>query len=447
MLLIFCSCSKENDFLDQKPDQSLVLPSSLSDYETLLNSTTVFNRFVDPAMGSASADEYYLPEGTFNSFSTSSYRNLYTWQKDIYVGESTMDGEWNKPYLQVYYCNIILEGIQTLAIPASEKETFNRIKGSALFFRAWAFYNLVQTFAAPYNKESATTDPGIPIKLSSDINARPPRSTVAETYKQIITDLEIALELLPVINRFKTQPSVIATLGFLSRIHLAMRNYEEAMNYSNKFLVKFSMLSDFNQFASNRTLSLHTTFLDEDVFHTTISTSSPSSRSNARIDPVFYKSYNEKDLRRTLFFRSSGGEILYKGSYDQYGYPYSGIATDEIMLNRAECYARDGKLELAFKDLNSLLIKRWAVGTFVPLSAATRDQALRLILSERKKELLFRGTRWNDLRRLNQEDEFKTTLSRTISGQTYTLPPNDPRYIFLIPLSEVQQTNISQNLR
>jgi len=70
---------------------------------------------------------------------------------------------------------------------------------------------------------------------------------------------------------------------------------------------------------------------------------------------------------------------------------------------------------------------------------------LNKILTERRKELLMRGLRWTDLRRLNKETAFATTLSRIVNGTTYTLPPNDPGYVFRIPLSVINFTGIEQN--
>ena len=84
-------------------------------------------------------------------------------------------------------------------------------------------------------------------------------------------------------------------------------------------------------------------------------------------------------------------------------------------------------------DLNSLLVKRWANGTFTPYTAVDAADALNQILTERRKELLYRGLRWTDLRRLNKSPATAITLTRTVNGQIYTLPPNDPRYLYAIP--------------
>jgi hypothetical protein len=166
------------------------------------------------------------------------------------------------------------------------------------------------------------------------------------------------------------------------------------------------------------------------------------------IDSVLFRSYQVNDLRKTLFFADKGkGVINFKGTYSGDNGIFSGLATDELYLIRAEAAARKGDAANALKDLNFLLIKRWKKGTFISLTAATSEEALKLVLIERRKELVMRGLRWSDLRRLNKDPRFQVTLTRTISGNKATLPPGDPRYVFPIPDEEIMNSGIEQNPR
>lgn len=448
IIIVLNNCNKEKEFLDAKPNQSLILPTSLGDFERLLNDQRVFNIHTDHSFGSASSDEYFVPDNVYNTFPANFWMTLYTWEKDIQGFEEGYQNEWNIAYNQIFYCNVVLEGIENLSDYEKSQNLYDTVKGRALFLRSWAFYNLVQTYAMPYNPQISNDHLGIPLRLSSDINSKSVRATVQECYDQIIADLNEALNLLPELSDYKTHPSGTATLGFLARIYLGMGNYEKAFEHANLFLSKYSILTDFNSLPIGRTASINTTFLDEDVFHTSINTSSPSTRSRARIRQSFYDSYNDNDLRKTLFFRLNNGELFFRGSYNQFGYPYSGIATDEIFLIRSECFARRGDKDLALNDLNHLLKFRWDVeATFNPIQADSAEEALLIVLEERKKELLFRGTRWVDLRRLNQELEFRITLRRVVNGVEYLLPPNDPRYALPIPQREIELSGLAQNQR
>lgn len=93
------------------------------------------------------------------------------------------------------------------------------------------------------------------------------------------------------------------------------------------------------------------------------------------------------------------------------------------------------------------MAKRWKTGSFVPLTAATAEGALRLVLAERRKEMVGRGMRWLDLRRLNGDSRFAVTLKRDIAGTVYTLPPNSPRYTFYLPDIVVKTSGLTQNRR
>ena len=165
------------------------------------------------------------------------------------------------------------------------------------------------------------------------------------------------------------------------------------------------------------------------------------------IDTILYKTYNTNDLRLQLFFKVSSGVNTYKGSYGGSSTFFNGLTTDELYLIRAECYARLNNKDAALSDLNALLVKRWKTGTFVPYTAASADEALKVILHERRKELIYRGLRWMDLRRLNQDSRFAAILQRNLNGIIYTLPPNDPKYVLPIPDLVIQLSGIEQNAR
>jgi hypothetical protein len=164
---------------------------------------------------------------------------------------------------------------------------------------------------------------------------------------------------------------------------------------------------------------------------------------------MLYSLYDSYDLRKIIFFRSRNSNMRFYGSYGgSIAQPaFGGIATDEIYLIKAECLARMNKVMESMEVLNKLLSTRWITGTFMPQAAVDRDEALSKIVMERRKELIFRGLRWEDLRRLNPDPKFSVTLMRSLDGQTYDLPPNDLKYIFPIPQNEIDLSGIQQSPR
>jgi len=165
-----------------------------------------------------------------------------------------------------------------------------------------------------------------------------------------------------------------------------------------------------------------------------------------KISEEFYKSYSSNDNRKSMFFSESrDGTYYYYSNTEGYSSYFTGVANDELYLTRAECYARADNATDAMKDLNTLLKKR--ITAFADLTAVDAKAALRLILTERRKELVMRGTRWMDLKRLNKEADFKVTLKRDVAGKVYELLPDHPKYALPIPNRIVELAGIPQNIR
>lgn len=434
-------CSKETAWLDHKPDQSLVVPTTLDDLKAILNNENKMN-LLDVAMGFISGEPFYVRESNYTSISAGIQRNLYTWANYPYEGGIVSD--WNNTYYQVYCCNVVLDGLRKIAITNDNRKAYNELMGTALFFRSYAYYKLLIEFAPLYDSATATSMPGIILSASSDISSVKTRSNLQESYHQVLADLSRADSLLPETVPVTTLPSRTASKALLARIYLSMRDYPRAYLNADKALALNKYLMDFNSLPASASYPIPKTN-GEDIFR---------SRMNIYLimlytvtDSILYKSYATNDLRRTLFFNTSSGLPVFKGSYEGGISFYSGLATDELYLIRAECHARAGRATQAMDDLNQLLYKRWKAGTYIDLNAGSVKEALDIILQERQKELLFRGLRWADLKRLNTDPDRAVMLTRTISGQTYMLPPNDLRYVLLLPEAEIAISKIEQNPR
>jgi starch-binding outer membrane protein, SusD/RagB family len=435
--------SCEESFLEEKPDKALVVPRTLEDLKALIyNDINIMNQ--DPAIGEIASDDIYTtPEGLEGASVFES--NVYRWADDVYEGGNVPD--WNQLYEQVFYANVVLGALEDIPVDAANRQEWEKIKGSALFFRANAFYNLASIFTFPYDAGDAPATLGIPIMLEADVEARAVRTNLQETYDRILEDLTTAVKLLPPLAAFKTQPSRATVFALASRVFLTMHDYQKAGAYADSCLQLHNVLLDYN--AVDGTKRAPFPLMNGEVlFQSTTLTYSFLLSGLTFIDPDLYASYDENDLRRTLFFTDKGNGLAnFRGSYNGNIILFSGIATDELYLTRAECRARLGDLPGAMDDLNTLLETRWKEGTFEPFTANSKEEAIALILKERRKELVFRGHRWSDLRRLNQYPERAKTLTRGIGGESYTLPPGDIKYAFPIPDAEIEGSGIAQNPR
>lgn len=446
ILLFTTSCKK---YLEEKSDKKLAVPTTIKDAQALLDNFIPMNCYY-ASSASASDDDFYLTDAYYNGLNLD-FRILYNWDK-LSVNART-NNEWNNIYANVLNANLALETVNKITPVANNETAWKIAKGGALFYRAFIFLNLVQQYAQPYNKATAAMLPGIPLKLSADVNEPITRAPLNECYNRILTDLQAAADLLPNTDFHVARPSKAAAYGAMARTALQMQEYTLAEKYADSCLSINARLIDYN--TVNAALALPFSMFNnaEVIFYSTVTGYPMVNVTNGRVDSLLYRSYAANDLRKTVFFRTNGSGVntyyTFKGHYSEssFGECFTGIATDEQYLIKAECRARSGDATGAMQWLNSLLVKRWKAGSFVPYTAADAGNALQLVLNERRKELLFRSIRWYDLRRLNQEAKFAITLKRKIAGVEYLLPPNDKRYTFFIPQIVIDKSGIAQNER
>lgn len=440
VVCIFGSCT--SSFLDVKPNKSQVVPSTVKDLQAILDNTNIMNT-ATPYLPELGSGDFYVEDGYLLSQSVI-LRNTYLWKADIYEGNSIVL-DWSQPYQMVFYANLVLEKLEDLR-GGQEYEGLDFVRGSALFFRAWAFYQLAQQFCKPYGSTTADNDLGIPIRLSTDLNLKSVRSTVVATYRRILTDLEESLPLLPKESISKTRPTQAAAAALLAKTYLLMGNYEAALDNAKRCLAENIYLVDYNDVEGSVEFPFGQ-FNDEVIFHSIMHYSPIFRESNLIVDQELYDMYDDNDLRKTLFFSQVDGNVRFRGSYNGSYHLFTGIATDEIYLIKAECEARLSMPEMAKQSLQVLLVSRYEQGNYSLEEGIEADALLDIVLMERRKELLLRGIRWSDLRRLNMDSRYAITLKREVAGETYILEPGDPKYVFAIPDLAIELSGMQQNER
>jgi tetratricopeptide (TPR) repeat protein len=436
------SCRKE--WLDAKPKKSLVVASTVQDFQAILDNSDFMFNMNTPSMGAISAEEYFLDYPTWASISYAPDKNAYIWSEDIFQGQAS--GDWNNAYSRILTANIVVDGIAAVPVTGENSSDWNNVKGSALFYRAFDYYNLSQLYCKAYDESTADTDLGLPLRLSPDINEKSKRATLRHTYQQITGDLQVARNLLPASPAFKTRPSLPGVFALLARIHLSMEDYTKAKLYADSCLQLQNALLDFNTI-DTALLSPIGNFNPEVIFHSTMAGALALFFNRAIVNEELINAYDEHDLRKAVMFKFYDSQMRFHGSYAADFNNFSGLATDEVYLIRAECQARAGKIDEAIEDLNTLLEQRWQSGSFVPVSATDQTSVLHMILMERRKELYMRGLRWSDLRRLNKDPLTATTIQRNLDGQVYQLPPGDSRFVLPIPPDEIRLSGLEQNPR
>ena len=325
------------------------------------------------------------------------------------------DYNWPSTYRRIAVVNSILEQLGDMG--ADEPEEALRVEGEARFMRAFYYFWLVNLYAQPYAAATAEEEPGVPLKLSPDVEDNGfARASVAEVYRQIREDLERAAVCLR--GRAPERPvraSAEAAHLLLSRVALYSEDYEGAIAHADSVIGsgRFSLL-DLNGWEDG------TSFTREDspetvftqggyimgMIHTDdyVTTSRNSPRANAYTSsPDLMRTYDSRDLRRDVFFLAphfdkSKWRCLKSRSETAIISDYMLMRHAEAYLNKAEAQAIAGDEAGAKATLQELRARRFPAGQ-APDIAATGEELVNFVRDERRRELCFEGHRWFDLRR------------------------------------------------
>ncbi|MGV3528113.1 MAG: RagB/SusD family nutrient uptake outer membrane protein [Flavisolibacter sp.] len=440
-LALVSGCRK---FLDVKPDKTLAIPATLDDVDAILNDNLRINQNQNFSIGEASADNYYITDADFAALYYERERSVYTWGSEIFFDQ--FPNEWSAQYGIIYRANVVLNALENINREDSDAARWDRAKGSALFLRAEALHVLARNYAPAYDAQRASELLGLPLKSEPDFNSKSVRSTLQETFNQIINDLELSATLLPAASQHVMQPDRPSAFALLARLHLYMGNYKSALDFADSALHYVNSLIDYNTLNANASLPFQQ-FNAETIYYSR-ATPVVITQNRVKIDSALFKSYQQNDLRKSLYFLPvANGAYTFKGYYSGLSSSlFTGLATDEVILTKAEALARLGSVADAMKTLNQLLVKRWKTGTFTAYTAQNTTEALRLILEERRKELLFRDLRWMDIKRLNREGA-GIIVRRKLNDEIIELTPNDNRYALPLPEYIISLTGMKQNPR
>lgn len=432
--LILGSLISCNGFLDEKPELSMVIPDKLDDFQALLDSEPVtINSF--PKLGFIASDDMVFGPTLLNQIDPEE-RAAYFWQEDLY----TIDPrgvDWPAAYNAIFYANLVIDGVKEFKPSNStDKKRADELDAAARFYRAFFHFALLQQYAPPYSV-SEQEQPGIPIRRTADINEAPGISTLKKVFEFILFDLETARTVLPAKPDIATRASAWGAEAMLSRVYLVLQDYEKAYLHASKALGIGDELMDYNEVNTDEFYPF-SRFNQEVIHHFRIHTSRVTYNRQQLVNPELFELYDSLDLRKKVNFRESrtSGFYNFVARYTGDFYDFGGLAIDEVLLNRAESAIRIGKKEEALMDLNRLRQSRYVAGEYVPVTGISDMELLKEIVLERRKELLFRGIRWMDLRRLNQDSEFAIIMDRKFNETDAILLPNDDGYTFPIPPSE-----------
>ena len=146
----------------------------------------------------------------------------------------------------------------------------------------------------------------------------------------------------------------------------------------------------------------------------------------------------ENDLRYTLFY----GAYPEAGMLDPMSWTrihHSGIDVSEVWLTKAEAALRKSTPNVteAIEALDYVRDRRYLNQNYAA-APTDPDALLTEILNERRREIVFTEMSFLDHKRQNADPKTARPMERTVWGETYTMPVDDPRWQFAIPLNVMQ---------
>ena len=389
---------------------------------------------------------------------------IFTWQREMELdrngedAQSTSDVAWQYLYKKIAVMNYVIDFADESVGSDIEKKS---VKASAIFIRAYCYFNLTNLYGIPYNEATAKVDLGVPLRINTGIEQTYNRASVSESYDLIISDLLTAKNLYAEsgVERSKWHPSEMACDLLLSRAYLYTENWDKTIDYATNVIDK----GELSVMVSNTPFI---TSENKDVIYS-ISTRQPMTAESSDglwVANDLYYLYNDNDLRRAAFFQSK----LAGSTYNHFPRKYSRVSmasdassvysslgiynlrVSEAYLNRAEAYAHKKEDTKATADITTLLTKRYTSVDDIVID--NQGDVLSMVLLERRKELCFEEChRWFDLRRMKNRPEIVhvyglTDESGNIMGEeVYTLFSNDQNYTLGIPLKERENNPLIRN--
>lgn len=370
--------------------------------------------------------------------------------------------------------NMIIANVDNASGPDADKKV---IKGQALAYRAWCYYQMIQLFGKRYDAATPNDNPGLPLitNVPASISDIVPRSTVKQVYDQINADLDQSITLLTgaAARANRSHINLSVAQGFKARVALTQQNWAVAAAMANaarqgySFMTTAQYLAGFNDYTNaewmwgSRQVADQTTFFYSFFAYMSADYNSTNIRTGPKcISSKLYNVIPAADVRKGLWdptgtnttfpIPPGGARFAYMSRKFLSGGGSGSSIGDVPMMRVAEMYLIEAEAKARLGDataaniLFQLVSKR---NSGYVQSASTGAVLVDEILLQRRIELWGEGFRFYDLKRLN------APLDRTGSNHVaavavvLSVPAGDKQWEFLIPQDEINNSNniITQN--
>lgn len=481
--LVLAAC---NDFLDENPDMraELTTPTKIAQILVSAYPTELPTLMFD-----------YMSDNVEDNGPDVS--SLFNQPYQAYHYMDMTDPDWDVPtriwqicYSSIASANMALDAIEKLNDP----DATNGIKAEALLCRAFGHFMLVNTFCMPWNPVSSETDMGIPYVEAPETTVAPEyeRGTVAGVYENIDRDIEEALPLLS--DEHLTQPkyhfNTRAAYAFATRFNLYYGKWKKVVEYATKAIGEnpTQLLRDWNRFdelAVNPNDWMYSYINKEDpanllllpqrsIYGRVTGNFNRYAFTSAKAQLIvwqyfpwesgyldgFTKAWGDE---RTIYLPKVGEIFEFTDPVARIGYPHvvlTMFTADETLACRAEAHVMLGEYDAAANDLNYWYLKNGDGTTYTVeqisnyyskgssrfervdidsrfgVEPGTQENLLHAVLTLRRFEGVFEGTRFPDIKRHGITVKHVIQITNN-QADTLVIRPYDLRTAIQLPVDVI----------
>lgn len=473
------SCKKS--YLDRRPSDQIVLDSVFKTTASARGAIQGLNGLMFAPNGNG--DHHIFGQKTIDlmadlmgedmpisGFGAGWFYGAYSYQ-DAQRGTSTAAYTWTYYFRIVNNANQIIANIDGAQGPQSEKDY---IKGQALFYRAFAYYNLSIYFQDSYpmvKKAGGLDDTSryscVPI-YTAPTQTGTYRHSVGDVYKQIDSDLNTAIPLLASGSRSsKTEVNQTVAKGLKARVALMKEDWATAAQNAADARQGFPLmaaqdvLTGFNDINNSEWIWGSVISIEQTgIFESFLSQMDVDMNGYASLGMqkcvlnTLYGSIKATDARKKWWYspQEARGTVYFAYGQRKFRRKLAGswaadvsyMRAAEMLLIEAEAQQMLGN-ETKAKDLLEELGEHR--DTAYVRSTNTGAALLTEIRNQRRIELWGEGFRFSDIRRqilgLTRQG---TNHDDALYGETGSLPSDDPSFRFKIVQTELDANKlIKQN--
>jgi hypothetical protein len=429
VLFLTASCKK---YLEEVPNNALPTESSITDASTARAAIIgAYDRLQGyysasyPTLGTITTDNVIF-NGTLSEY-------LQLDQNSIPTDNVITVAAYQGIYRTINSANSVIAAVPGVNDPLLTSSEKDKILGEAYFIRALSYFDLARGWGGVQLQLQPTTD------LNTLKGVK--RSTLDQTYDQVLADLVLAEQLLPedATTRNRAQKSTARALR--ARLHLYRKQWTEAEAYATQVISnpKYALVKPYKAFftapfqTTESVLELAYSVNDRNTFWNLWYPSSSGGQFTLKPSDALIAKLNDPTVggTRNSLIAGSGAAVygvLYNTTASSTDPSYL-IRIAELYLIRAEARAQLNKLTDAAADLNTIRA-RADVG---PTTAVTQQALIQAIEDENGIEFAFEGHRWFDL--------VRTERAGVVLGLT-----NKNFWLFPIPYSDVlSDPDVTQN--